>query len=321
MQRREVLALLCSLTMRPLAARAQAKSVRPKIGFLHPRTVASNSPTIQDLKPAWEKLGYSEPETVLLRSAEGDPGRLPGLATELVERGAGVLIAVGPAALRAACQTKAPVVAIDLETDPVRSGLAASFARPGGNVTGLFLDQPSLAGKWLDLLLEAAPRIGRVALAWDPETVPDQLQAAQEAAASRGIPTLVLEVRGPGDYERQFGRIGNQPASGVIQLGSPGFSVSAKAFGPAAQRHGFPSMVHLRPYAADGALMGYGPAREGYWSRTVVLADRILRGEQPGEIPIERPSRFELAINLKTAKSLGLALPDSLLLQADEVIE
>jgi len=321
MRRREVLALLCSLTMRPAVARAQASSSKLKIGFLHPRTIAPNSPTIQDLKPAWEKLGYSEPETVLLRSADGDPGRLPGLASELVDLGAGVLIVVGPAALRAASRTKAPVVAIDLETDPVRSGLAASFARPGGNVTGLFLDQPSLAGKWLDLLLEAAPRIERVVLAWDPETVPDQLQAAQDAAGSRRIPTLVLEVRRPGDYENQFARIGDQPASGVIQLGSPGFSVSAKAFGLAAQRHALPSMVHLRPYAADGALMGYGPAREGYWSRAVVLADRILKGEKPGEIPIERPSQFELAINLKTAKALGLALPDTLLLQADEVIE
>ncbi len=321
MRRREVLALLCGLTMRPVAARAQAKPAQLKIGFLHPRTVAPNSPTIQDLKPAWEKLGYSEPETVLLRSADGDPDRLPGLASELVNEGAAVLIAVGPAALRAAYQTRAPVVAIDLETDPVRSGLAASFARPGGNVTGLFLDQPSLAGKLLDLLLEAAPGIRCVALAWDPETVPDQLQAAQDAAASRGLSTLVLEVRGPGDYDIQFGRISNQPASGVIQLGSPGFSVSAKAFGLAAQRHGLPSMVHLRPYAADGALMGYGPAREGYWSRAVVPADRILNGEPAGEIPIERPSQFELAINLKTAKALGLAVPDSLLLQADEVIE
>ena len=112
----------------------------------------------------WQSLGYSEPESVLLRSADSDPSRLPTLARELVELGAGVLIAVGPAAVRAASSIGAPVVAIDLETDPIRAGLIASFSRPGGNVTGLCLDQPSLAGKWLDLLKEAAPKVKRVAL-------------------------------------------------------------------------------------------------------------------------------------------------------------
>jgi putative ABC transport system substrate-binding protein len=321
MRRRELFALACGLTAAPLVATAQPHAGKRKIGFLHPRTVAPDSPTIRELRPVWEKLGYSAPESVLLRSAEDDLQRLPGLATELLKQGAGVLIAVGPAAVRAARATAAPVVAIDLETDPIQSGLAASFGRPGGNVTGLFLDQPSLAGKWLELLKEAAPAIERVALVWNPGNTSDQLKAAESAARARGIPTLTLEVRTPRGYDRLFEEFRDGPRTGIIQLGSPGFSVGAKEFAAAAQRRQLPTMTHQSFYAVDGALMSYGPAREGYWPRAVILADRILRGEQPGEIPIERPSRFELVINLKTARALGLSLSDTLLLQAGEVIE
>src|SRR5262249_14540549 len=143
-----------------------------------------------------------EGKTLLLRSVEGDPQRLPGLVAELIKLEVGVLVAVGPETVRAASQatTSTPIVVIDLETDPVRSGLAASFGRPAGNVTGLFMDQPSLVGKWLQLLREATPQIERVALVWDPNIGPDQRDAATAAARAMGIEVLVVEMRMPDGY-------------------------------------------------------------------------------------------------------------------------
>ena len=301
-------------------ARAQGRATR-KIGFLHPRTVAASSPTVQELRPVWEQLGYAEPDTVLLRSAEDRLERLPRLAAELLDLGAGVLIAVGPAAVSVASRTGAPVVAIDLETDPIRSGLAASFARPGGNVTGLFLDQPSLAGKWLELLQEAVPAIERVALVWDPATPSDQRDAAASAARFRGIAVVTLQVSPADEYETKFQGLQGGSRTGAILLGSPGLSLGFERFARAAERHRLPTMTHLRFLALNGALMSYGPRREGYWSRAVMLADRILNGDKPGDLPIERPPQFELVVNLKTAKALGLELPTSLLARADEVVE
>ena len=320
MRRRTFIVAAALLTAAPKGATAQGRATR-KIGFLHSRTVAPDSPTVRELRPVWERLGYAEPETVLLRSPGDNLERLPGLAAELLELGVGVLIAVGPAAVWAASRTGAPVVAIDLETDPVRSGLAASFARPGGNVTGLFLDQPSLAGKWLQLLQEAVPALERVALVWDPNTTPDQRDAATNAAQARGIAVVTLEVSTPDGYDGKFQSLRGDLRTGVIQLGSPGLSVGSKRFAQTAERHRLPTMTHLRILAVHGALMSYGPRREGYWSRAVVLADRILNGDKPGDLPIERPPQFELVVNLKTAKALGLELPTSLLARADEVVE
>jgi putative tryptophan/tyrosine transport system substrate-binding protein len=323
MKRRQVIAGLVTLAGVPRLAAAQGIRTLGKIGYLHPKTVDPAAPSLRILRPVWERFGYAEPETVLLRAAEGHHERLQPLVTELVGLGAGVLIAVGPAAVEAASAVgKVPVVAIDLESDPVRSGVAASFARPGGNVTGLFMDQPSLAGKWIDLLREAAPALERVALLWDPTTTRDQLDAAIEAARVRGVEAVTLEVRSPEDYEKVFAdRIRRGDRTGVVHLGSPGTSVNAPGLAAAARRHGVPTIAFLKAYAATGVLMSYGPDQETYWPRAIVLADRILKGERAGDIPIEQPARFELVINLATARALALSLPPTLLARADEVIE
>jgi putative ABC transport system substrate-binding protein len=322
-KRRVFLAALAGAALLPVAARAQPRQPAGKIGYLHPKTIDPDAPSLTILRPVWERLGYAEPETVLLRAADGDPGRLPRLATELIGLGAGVLIAVGPAAVKAASTVgRVPVVAIDLETDPVRSGLAASFGRPGGNVTGLFMDQPSLAGKWIDLLREAAPAVERLALLWDPTTTRDQLESALAAARVRGLAAMTLEVRSPEDYERAFAdRLSRAAKTGVVHLGSPGTSVNAPGVAAAARTHGLPTIAFLKAYAQMGVLMSYGPDQESYWPRAIVLADRILKGERAGDIPIEQPARFELVINLGTARALDLSLPPTLLARADEVIE
>ena len=183
MKRRWLLRAASGLVALPASAKAQSTRLPRKIGYLHPRTIAAGHPTLQLLRSQWQALGYVEGETVLLRSANDDDSRLPVLVRELIDSGAGVLIVVGAVAVRAASLTTrtVPIVAIDLETDPVRAGYAASFARPRGNVTGLFLDQPALAGKWIDLLREAAPDVRRIVLLWDRGTGIDQLEIARAA--------------------------------------------------------------------------------------------------------------------------------------------
>ena len=301
---------------------AQAGAPTGKIGYLHPRTAAVDSPTVAALRPAWEKLGYREPGSILLRSGEGDPARLPVLVAELMRLGAGVLIAVGPAAVKAATQAGSiPVVAIDQESDPIRSGLIASFSRPGGNVTGLFVDQPALAGKMTDLLKEAAPAIGRVAIVATADTTPDQLDAALGAARARALDAVTVTNSGPASYDAALGTLGGDLPTGIVQLGTPGFILDAASCASAAQKRRLPNIAFLKVYTRDGVLMTYGPSQERYFPRAVTLADRILRGEKAADLPIDQPIEFELAINLKAARALGLDLPPTLLARADEVIE
>jgi len=299
------------------AALAQASR---KIGYLHSGLLSPPPVSLSSMRRVLQSLGYVESEFIL-RGADGDPRRLPELAAELISLKVRVLIAVGPAALRAASQaTKTtPIVAVDLETDPVRAGFAATYAQPGGNVTGLFLDQPALAGKWIELLREAVPSIERVALVWEPTSGSDQLEAAKVAARSIGIDALVLEVRTTEDYERAFG--GLRRATGIVQLGSPMLTLPAERLGDAALSHQFPTISFYTPHAKAGALLSYGPNVEVYFPRAAVLADKIINGAKPAELPIEQPEHFQLIINLKTAKALGLTVPPSLIARADEVIE
>ena len=305
---------------RPWAAAAQLKPVPGKIGYLHPVTLANN--TLAILKGAWRERGYVEGESVFLRSAEGDSSRLPHLVAELIALQVGALIVVGPPAVQAASRaTKTvPIVAIDLETDPVNVGYAASLSRPGGNVTGLFMDLPSLAGKWIQLLREAAPRIRRVALIWDKTTGRDQLDTAIEAAKAVRLEATVVE-RSPGDYESVFARLQQEQPTGLVLLTAPGIEPTLSSITSPAIAHKLPTITSAKYYTMNGALMSYGPVVETYFPRAVILADRILRGEKPGDLPIERPAKFELVLNLRTAKVMGLTIPQPLVDRADEVIE
>ena len=321
-RRRAVLAALSGFVVLP-ATRAEGATPSGKIGYLHPVTVSPSHPTLNILRRAWLGLGYVEGDTVLLRSANRDPLRLQALVAELISQGAAVLIVVGADAVKAArrATSATPIVAIDLETDPVRAGLAASFSRPGGNVTGLFLDLPSLAGKWIELLRELAPNVERIAFAWDPAAGRDQLDIALAVAAGMNIEAAVLEAETFGNFDAAFRSLARDKRTGIIQLTSPGFATVATEFAAAAQRHNLPTVAFLKNYAKAGLLMTYGPSQEDYFQRAVVIADKILKGEQAGEIPLEQPTKFELAINLKTAAALGLTIPLSILLRADEVIE
>src|SRR5215218_2568700 len=240
MRRRDVFLLIGSGVLASSGAQGQAPTRSAKIGYLHPRTIALDSPTLRVLEAAWESLGYAEPASVILRSAADNPIRLSKLAAELVELGVGVLIAVGPAAVKAASELGVPVVGIDLESDPIRNGLAASFARRGGNVTGLFVDQPSVAGKMIDLLKEAVPTLERVAIMSTPSTTPHQIEAALGAAGARGLRGVLVEKSPAVTYEEVFSGLGGNGGTGVVQLGSPGFILDSRSFAIAAEKSKLP---------------------------------------------------------------------------------
>lgn len=307
----------------PHVARAQTPNAPRRIGYLHPATIDPGSPVMTILQPAWRKLGYVEGETVLLRTAHGDITRLPGLVAELIGLKVDVLIVVGPQAVRVARAATAvtPILALDLETDPVKNGLIRSWARPGGNVSGLFLDQASLAGKWLELLRETEPALKRIALIWDPTTGSDQLDAAKAAARAIGIDTFVIEVRRSQDHEAALATVGAEPRTGVMLLGSPILVNPPNLFAEAALKFKLPNIAFFKPIAKSGGLISYGANLETYYPRVIILADEILKGAKVGDLSAEAPTHYELVINMKTAKAIGLTVPVTLQVTADEVIE
>jgi putative ABC transport system substrate-binding protein len=325
LRRRDFISLVCGAAAAAWPRLLRAQPMPGKIGYLHPVTINPSHITFSVLRKEWQRLGYVEGETLLARSSEGDPRQLPGLVRELTSLGVGVLIVVGAEAVRAAARaTKTtPIVAIDMETDPVRTGLISSYARPGGNVTGLFLDMPLLATKWLELMREMVPSLDRIVLAWEPSTGRSQVDAALGAAKTLHIEATVLEIDVSDDFVAKLSSIAdpNPNRIGVIQLTFPGITTVAAHFAAAAERYRLPTISFLRAATKLGLLMSYGPSQEEYFPRAVNIADRILRGDNVADVPIERPSKFEFVVNLKTAKVLGLEVPATLLALADEVIE
>jgi len=273
------------------------------------------------------ELGYVEGQTVVLevRFAGGKPEAFPAFAAELARRKVDVLVAIGPAALKAAkaATTTIPILALDLETDPVKAGYARSIGRPGGNITGQFLDLPGLTGKWLELITEAAPTVRRVAILWDSTTGPWQLAAARAPAQKIGLDLKVLEIHDLGDLEPALEASVKGGAQAIVELSSPLFNLNSSEARVAAFaiKHRLPTISMFRTFAAVGGLLAYGPQQPEYLRRLAAYVDKILKGAKPGDLPIEQPTKFELIINLKTAKALGLAIPPSLLQRADQVIE
>lgn len=319
MKRRHSL-LLPALLAAP-AALAQTRRPR-RVGYLHAVTIAPNNPTLRVFLPLWRRAGLVEEQSLFLRSAGGDASRLPGLVEEMQRLDVSVIMAIGAEVLAACARAtrSLPIVAVDLETDPVAAGYAESLARPGGNVTGLFMDQPSMAGKWLDLLVEVAPRTRHVVFLWDPSTGPLQLAVAERQAAQRGLTTEVMNWRQIADFDAAFARL--DPArTGVVCLTAPGWSSVLPRLGPALLAHRLPCVTFFSSYLGGGILLGYGPDQAQFWGLALPMVERILAGESPATMPIERPRRFHFAVDLRAAATLGLSVPHTLLAQADEVIE
>ncbi len=309
----------------PPAALAQAgKAVR--IGVLRP---APDDPVfrhnVEPFRQALRQGGFLEGTnlTIEWRVRAGSAEEILALAGELVHLNVDAILAIAPAGVNASARrTKSiPIVAVDLETDPKAAGLVTSLARPGGNITGLFLDFPELSGKWLELLKEAVPKLVRVAVLWDPATGPSFLRGTEVAARALKVQVLLLEVRRPADFAGAFRSAATERAGAVLVLGSPVFNSARKQIAELAAKHRMPAIMPFAGFAEDGGLMAYGPHVASMFEQAGGVMVKVLRGTRPGEIPIERPARFELVVNLRTAKELGLTIPNSMLLRADRVIE
>jgi putative ABC transport system substrate-binding protein len=255
------------------------------------------------------------------RSAHSDPSQFAEAAAALVGLKVDVLLAGSAPALRAAyaATRTIPIVASDYTTDPIAEGYVQSYARPGGNVTGVFLDAPELTGKWLELLTAMIPNLSRLAVLWDPGPGTTHLHAVRSVAGLLDIKLQVLEVRKPDDIEKAFTALHGQPQA-VIILPSPMIYQQSARLARLALKHRLPATSFSRQFAIAGGTLAYGPDEPSTIEGTAVLVAKILGGAKPGDLPVQRPSKIRLVVNLKTAKTLGITIPQSILLRADEVI-
>jgi len=308
------------------ALRADPSSAQTKVfqvGILN----SINREQMHDfLLPFYQALGehgWVEGKNVVFefRNSGGDPTRLAEPAAELVRRKVDVLFPVGPASVRAAfaATRSIPIVAHDLDNDPVDAGYAQSYRRPGGNVTGVFIDSPELAGKWVELLNSIVHSLSRVVVLWDPTSGPVRLNAVRDAAAKFAVNLQVVEVRAPADINKAKSAFGGR-AQAMIIVPSPVMWALSKSLAQIAKRHRLPAISMLAPFVEAGGLLVYGPDMPATSKQCGELVAKIFSGARTGDLPIERPAKFFLAVNLKTAHYLGLTVPDTVLLAADRVI-
>jgi putative ABC transport system substrate-binding protein len=321
-----VVTLALGLLLVPLAADAQQTAKVPTLGWLSDGTLGGSGPSLEEaFLHGLRDLGYVEGQTIAIerRDAERQFERLPELAAELVRRKVDVIVTMGVPGTRAAMQatTTIPIV-IASAGDPVGTGLVASLARPGGNVTGLSVMDPDLTGKHLQLLKEAAPKIARVAVLYNP-TFPGtvlSLREAQAAGPVLGLAILPMEVRAPDAFDDAFATMLRLGADALLTFADGFTRVHQSRIFDFATKNRLPVMYGRREFVQDGGLLAYGPSYPHLFRRAAYYVDRILKGAKPADLPVEQPTKFELVINLKTAQELGLTIPPTLLFQADEVI-
>lgn len=317
--------LLIALSAGAFAARSaygQSTQKLPRIGILF--NVIGNI-NAQALEGGLRELGYEDGRNVIIdrRHLNGQFDRAPALAAELLGRNPDVVFASNPYSIRAFrnATTTVPVVGVDLESDPVTSGFVESLARPGRNITGFFLDLPELGGKQIQFLREAVPGITKVGVLWDVNVAIPQLRATEAAAKSVGIAIERLGIRGLADLEPALASAMKAHVNGLVVLSSPIVYMHRKAIAEIALKHSLASISVINHYPDAGGLMAYGPDLPEMHRRAASHIDKILKGAKPRDLSVERPTKFELVINMKTAKALGLTFPQSLLLRADRMIE
>jgi putative ABC transport system substrate-binding protein len=328
MQRRDFITLLGGAAAAwPLAARAQGERMR-RVGVLVP--AAADDPEAKARIVAFlqglQQLGWTDGRNVRIdtRWASGDVERIRTHAAELVALGPDVILAGGGAAMGPLQQATRTVPIVFTQTpDPVGAGFVASLARPGGNATGFTLFEFGISVKWLELLKEIAPRVTQVAALRDPVAPAGlgQLGAIQGVAPSFGVELSLVDVRYAPEIERAVTAFAHQPNSGLIVLSSATAIVHRDLIITVAARHKLPVVYPARFFVAGGGLISYGPDTIEPHRRAAAYVDRILKGEKPADLPVQAPTKYELVINLKTAKALGLDVPPALLARADEVIE
>jgi len=330
MRRREFISLLggaaAAPIVWPLAARAQQPAL-PVIGFLNSRSVETSGHLVAAFRRGLSEGGFVEGQTVAVqyRWARGRYDRLPALALELARLPVAVAVATGgtPAALAIKSVTKTIPIIFSVGGDPVELGLVESFNRPGGNATGFAVLTTMLEAKRLGLLRELTPHVGTlsVLLNLSNPVAQGQLRDVQEAARAIGLPIQVLGASTDGEIDAAFYGIAAQRNAALLVAADPFFDFHRDKLVALAMRHGVPAMYQFREYAAAGGLMSYGIDLPDIYRQVGIYATRILKGENPAVLPVMQPIKFELVINLKTAKGLGLDVPPTLIARADEVIE
>jgi putative tryptophan/tyrosine transport system substrate-binding protein len=323
MKRREFIMLLGGAATWPFAARAQQERIR-RVGVLTYWTAddAEGQARLAAFAQALQQLGWSNLRIDTRWATADDIHRH---AAELVALAPDVLVAATGtatvAALRQATRT-VPIVFVTV-IDPVGAGFVANLARPGGNATGFTIYEYSMSGKWLELLKEIAPRVTRAAVLRDPAVASGigQFGAVQIVAPSLGVDLNPVDVRDAGEIERAVTAFAHAPNGGLIVTGSPGAIVHRELIATLAARHRLPAVYPARYSVTAGGLISYGPDLFDQYRRAAGYVDRILKGEKPADLPVQAPTKYELVVNLKTAKSLGLDIPTSVLARADEVIE
>jgi ABC-type uncharacterized transport system substrate-binding protein len=314
-----VLAVVLGLV--PLVALAQPAPRIYRIGVLGPTPVVPSND--EAFKQGLAQFGYTEGQNLVIEYRHAEGSRLSEYAGDLVRLNVDVIYARGPAAVRAARDAThtVPVVAIDLESDPVAVGFARGLAQPGGNITGVFLDLPELGGKQLQLLKEIIPRLSQVVVLGDPILNASQFRATESAAHALAIDIQRREVKSANDFSKALDAARESRARAVLILSSPLVYSQRAKIGALVIEKRIPAVSMFTEFVEAGGLMAYGPSIREASQRCGAYVGRILQGAKPGEMPIERPQTFELAVNLKTAKALGLTIPPSVLGRADQVIE
>jgi putative tryptophan/tyrosine transport system substrate-binding protein len=300
---------------------AQQLEKIPRVGLL--RLTAPPIQQIEAIRQRLEQLGYVEGKNILIeyQFAEGKPDQLANLAAELVKLKVDVIIAIGPAAARAAkSATRTIPIVIAASGDPVKQGLVVSLARPGGNITGLTILAPELAGKRLDLLKETFPKLSRVAVLWDPLLHGPELKEAEVAAQTLRLQLQPVKFQGPDDLESAFQAMTKGRAEAFIHFSVSLDTSAQKRIADSAAKHRLVSIYGNRETVEAGSLMSYSANRTEIYGRTAIYVDKILKGAKPADLPVEQPTKFELVINLKTAKQIGLTIPPNVLVRADKVI-
>jgi putative ABC transport system substrate-binding protein len=321
-----VVVLAVGLLRVPLAAGAQQTDKVYRIGMLETMSATLNAANLDAFRQRLREVGYVEGRDFVIeyRSAEGRPERFPGLATELVRSKVDLIVTRGtPAVLAAEKATGAIPIVMASSADPTGFGIVTSLARPGRNVTGLSTIATELAGKRLELLKEAIPRIARIALLanFSSPASASQWRQLEGAARSLGLKPQLLDVRAPEDFARAFEIAIKQRADAVQVANDTLTQTNFKRIVDLSVKHRLPSIFASREFVDAGGLMAYGPNFTDQYRRAATYVDKILKGAKPADLPIEQPTKFELVINLKTAKTLGLTIPQTLLLQADQIIE
>jgi putative tryptophan/tyrosine transport system substrate-binding protein len=308
----------------PFASRAQPARALQVVGFLSPGFPPGPA-SFTGLKDSLRELGYVEGETIKMeaRWGHGKTETLPGFAEELVRLKVDVIVAIARPSIEAAkaATSELPIVGIDLESDPIASGFVTTLAAPGGNITGLFLDLPSLAGKWLQLVREVAPDAQRIAILWDANTGEYQLRAMSDAAKAMSMDLRVIEFRNAMGMENALTAGLKEGPQALIQLGSPLINQLANRIADISATHRIPAISPFRAFSDSGGVMSYGPVLSVWYRRLGRYVSTILKGAKPAAMPVERPTNFEFIVNLKAATAMGVKIPLGMLLRADEVIE